>query len=66
MSIGNSLRRFVSRVQSEILPADGPLQVASFSTGRHLVFIVSDLSAQDTSQFAQAIVAPVSQRLTNG
>jgi anti-sigma factor RsiW len=50
----------------EMLPADGPLQVASFSTGRHLVFVVSDLSAQDTSRFAQAIVEPVSQRLANG
>jgi anti-sigma factor RsiW len=50
----------------EILPTDGPLQVASFSTSRHVVFVVSDLSAQDTSRFAQALVGPVSQRLTNG
>ena len=49
-----------------LLPSDGPLQVASFSTGRHVVFVVSDLSAQDTSRFAQAIVEPVSQRLSNG
>jgi len=50
----------------EMLPADGPVQVASFATGRHLVFVVSDLSAQDTSRFAQAMVGPVSQRLANG
>jgi anti-sigma factor RsiW len=50
----------------EMLPADGSLQVASFATSRHLVFVVSDLSAQDTSRFAQAMVGPVSQRLANG
>jgi len=50
----------------EMLPTDPPLQVASFSTARHLVFVVSDLSAQDTSRFAQAMVGAVSQRLTNG
>jgi hypothetical protein len=50
----------------ELLPHDGPLQVASFSAGRHLAFVVSDLSAQDTSRFAQAIVGLVSQRLANG
>ena len=47
----------------EILPTDGPLQVASFSAGRHLVFVVSDLPARDTSRFAQALVAPVGERL---
>jgi anti-sigma factor RsiW len=50
----------------QLLPTDGPLRVAAFSTGRHLVFVVSDLPAQDTSRFATAIVAPVLQRLTNG
>jgi anti-sigma factor RsiW len=50
----------------EILPGDGPVQVASFATRRHLVFVVSDLSAQDTSRSAQAMVGPVSQRLANG
>jgi anti-sigma factor RsiW len=50
----------------EMLPADGPLQVASFSTARHLVFVVSDLSAQDATRFAQAMVAPVLERLANG
>jgi anti-sigma factor RsiW len=49
----------------EMLPADGALQVASFSAARHLVFVVSDLSAQDTSRFADAMVGPVSRRLTN-
>ncbi len=49
----------------EMLPADGALQVASFSIARHLVFVVSDLSAQDTSRFADAMVGPVSRRLTN-
>lgn len=48
----------------EMLPTDAPLQVASFSTGRHLVFVVSDLPADDTSRFAQAMVGPVAQRLT--
>ena len=48
----------------EMLPSDGLLQVASFSTARHLVFVVSDLSAQDTTEFAQAIAGPVSRRLT--
>jgi hypothetical protein len=48
-----------------MLPADGALQVASFSAARHLVFVVSDLSAQDTSRFADAMVGPVSRRLTN-
>src|SRR5262245_8844242 len=50
----------------EMLPTDGPLQVASFSAGRHLAFVVSDLSSEDTSRFAQAIVESVSQRLANG
>jgi anti-sigma factor RsiW len=50
----------------EMLPTDGPLQVVSFSAGRHLAFVVSDLSSQDTSRFAQAVVGPVSQRLANG
>ena len=50
----------------ELLPSDGPLQVASFSAGRHLAFVVSDLPSQDTSRFAQAIVGLVSQRLVNG
>jgi anti-sigma factor RsiW len=50
----------------EMLPTDGSLQVASFSAGRHLAFVVSDLSSEDTSRFAQAIVGPVSQRLANG
>jgi anti-sigma factor RsiW len=50
----------------EMLPADGPLQVASFSAGRHLAFVVSDLPAAETSRFAEAILAPVSQRLTRG
>ena len=50
----------------EMLPTDGPLHVASFSAGRHLVFVVSDLPAEDTSRFAQAIVRPVSQRLASG
>jgi anti-sigma factor RsiW len=50
----------------EMLPTDGPLHVASFSTGRHLVFVVSDLSSLDTSRFAEAMVGPVSQRLANG
>jgi hypothetical protein len=50
----------------ELLPADGALQVASFSAGRHLAFVVSDLSSQDTSRFAQAIVGLVSRRLANG
>jgi len=49
----------------EMLPTDGPLQVASFSAGRHLAFVVSDLSSQDIIRFAQAIVGPVSQRLAN-
>jgi hypothetical protein len=49
----------------EMLPPDGTLQVASFSVARHLVFVVSDLSAQDTSRFAAAMVGPVSRRLTN-
>jgi putative zinc finger protein len=49
----------------EMLPTDGALKVASFSAGRHLVFVVSDLSAQDTSRFAQAMVGPLAQRLTN-
>jgi hypothetical protein len=49
----------------EMLPSDGPLRVASFSAGRHLVFVVSDLPAQDTSRFAEAMVGPVSQRLNN-
>jgi anti-sigma factor RsiW len=49
-----------------MLPANGRLQVASFSTGRHLVFVVSDLSAQDTSRFAQAVAGPVSRLLPNG
>ena len=49
----------------EMLPTDGPLRVASFSTRGHLVFIVSDLSAEDTSRFAEAIVGPVSRRLNN-
>jgi anti-sigma factor RsiW len=49
----------------EMLPTDGPLQVASFSAGRHLVFVVSDLSAEDTSRFAEAMVRPVAQRLNN-
>jgi anti-sigma factor RsiW len=49
----------------EMLPTDGVMHVDSFAAGRHLAFIVSDLPAQDTSRFAQAMVAPVSQRLTN-
>jgi anti-sigma factor RsiW len=47
----------------EMLPTDGVLQVASFSAGRHLAFVVSDLSADDTSRFADAMVGPVAQRL---
>ena len=47
----------------EILPTDGVLQVASFSAGRHLVFVVSDLSAEDTSRFADAMIGLVSERL---
>jgi hypothetical protein len=50
----------------EMLPTDGPLHVASFSTARHLVFVVSDLSTQDTVRFAQAMVEPVARRLANG
>jgi len=49
----------------EMLLPDGPLRVASFSAGRHLVFVVSDLPAQDISRFADAIVRPVTQRLNN-
>jgi len=49
----------------EMLPSDGPLRVASFSAGGHLVFVVSDLTVQDTSRFAEAMVGPVSQRLNN-
>lgn len=49
----------------EILPINGPVQVASFSAARHLAFIVSDLPVQETSRFAQAMVAPISQRLSN-
>ena len=49
----------------EMLPTDGPLQVASFATGRHLVFIVADLSAEETSRFAAAMVGPVTLRLNN-
>jgi anti-sigma factor RsiW len=47
----------------EMLPTDGVLQVASFAAGRHLAFVVSDLSADDTSRFADAMVGPVAQRL---
>ena len=47
----------------EMLPTDGVLQVASFAAGRHLAFVVSDLSADDTSRFADALVGPVAQRL---
>jgi anti-sigma factor RsiW len=50
----------------ELLPTDGPLQVASFSAGRHLAFVVSDLPSEDTARFAQAIARSVSQRLANG
>jgi anti-sigma factor RsiW len=50
----------------ELLPTDGPLQVASFSAGRHLAFVVSDLPSEDTARFAQAIAGSVSQRLANG
>jgi len=47
----------------EMLPTDTALHVASFSSGRHLVFVVSDLSEHDTLQVAQALSGPVSQRL---
>jgi len=46
----------------ETLPTDGGLQVASFSAGRHLAFVVSDLSAEDTSRLADAMAEPVAQR----
>jgi anti-sigma factor RsiW len=49
----------------EMLPTDGVLQVASFSAGRHLAFVVSDLPASATSTFALAILGPVAQRLTS-
>jgi hypothetical protein len=48
-----------------MLPTDGALQVASFSAGRHLAFVVSDLPASSTSAFALALVEPVAQRLTS-
>ena len=48
-----------------MLPSDGPLRVASFSAGGHLVFVVSDLTVQDTSRFAEAMAGPVSQRLND-
>lgn len=51
------------RTSAEMLPTDGVLQVASFSAGRHLAFVLSDLSAEDTSRFADAMVEPVVQRL---
>jgi anti-sigma factor RsiW len=47
----------------EMLPADDGLHVASFSSGRHLVFVVSDLSERDTSQVAEALAEPVARRL---
>jgi hypothetical protein len=47
----------------EMLPADGSFNIASFSSGRHLVFVVSDLSERDTLQVAQALAEPVSRRL---
>ena len=50
----------------EMLPTDGALQVASFSAGRHLAFVVSDLPVPRTSAFALALVEPVIQRLTTG
>jgi anti-sigma factor RsiW len=49
----------------EMLPTDGVLQVALFAAGHHLAFVVSDLSADDTSRFADAMVGPVAQRLNN-
>jgi hypothetical protein len=47
----------------EMLPADGGLHVAAFSSGRHLVFVVSDFSERDTLRVAQALAEPVSRRL---
>jgi anti-sigma factor RsiW len=49
----------------EMLPTDGVMHVDSFAAGRHLAFVVSDLSADDTSRFADSIVGPVAQRLNN-
>ena len=49
----------------EMLPIDGALQVATFAAGRHLAFVVSDLSAEDIARFADAMVAPVVERLNN-
>src|SRR5262245_55759443 len=49
----------------EMLPTDGALQVASFAADRHLAFVVSDLSAEDIARFADAMVAPVVERLIN-
>jgi len=47
----------------EMLPADGSFNIVSFSVGRHLVFVVSDLSERDTLQVARALAEPLSRRL---
>jgi len=43
----------------EMLLSDGPLHVASFAAGDHIVFVVSDLDERETLQFARALAEPV-------
>lgn len=47
----------------EMLPSEGALRVASFSSGHHAVFVVSDLSERETASVAEALAASVSRRL---
>jgi hypothetical protein len=48
-----------------MLPADvdGQWSVASFSSARHLIFVVSDLRDRDTLTVAEALARPVVDRL---
>jgi anti-sigma factor RsiW len=47
-----------------LVPNDSTLRVASFESGSHAVFVVSDLPERDTLAVAQALAAPIAQRLS--
>ena len=47
-----------------LVPNDSTLRVASFESGSHAVFVVSDLPEPDTLAVARALAAPVGQRLS--